>query len=728
MATSTEIKQRANALSDKTDVNSITPKEVGGIMYDLASHGENVLRNGGTLGIRKVYESVAAMEADSTNPKDFWGDPIKKGNLVVIYDGTTTGADNNKIYAFMKPGWELATKLDAAYATKAETDAKLSELGSEIKSVYSPLDLYPDFANLFNKNDKDCILGKGLYGNDWYEGGFNTSGYIKVKPSTEYIFSYNGSISDIRWINYFDESKNLISFINNASKIITPINCRYVRLSIKDTIWDMTQMEEGNIVTSYHEFKYLYGGESIKEKSINISSFSFLESENKINVTDKDCLIGKFVYGDNIEDGPTLNTTGYIAVKPNKKYSYFASDNSPMRFITWYDENKNVIGYNQNQRVFEATNRTYFVRITIHVNNWGKSNFSEGGNTSNYVPFLETIPLRNILQNRFSGYRYKGQSLNGNVDYLCQSHISKNISISLAIDTEAITDIAVGLGKNEYGGYFVNLTSDSIIVYGYESSKPEILATYNHGLILNDRTYLHINSKDDSTARITLACKGDQYIVDNAPWRGRGVLFVQNNNPKYIDYEISMQMKDVLKDVWIFGDSYYSHDAPARHLYHIYKNGYKDFLLNNKGGIASVASLSDLKEVLSFHKNPKYILWGLGMNDDSDADEDNPNDVWLSCISSVIEICEELCIIPILSTIPSAYDSNGNKLYYHDGKSKWVRNSGYRYIDYAKAVGADSNGQWIEGCKHSDVHPTEKGAIMLAHQMMIDFPEIMVKS
>lgn len=132
MATSTEIKQRANTLADKTDVNSITPKEVGGIMYDLASHGENVLRNGGTLGIRKVYESVAAMEADSTNPKDFWGDPIKKGNLVVIYDGTTTGVDNNKIYAFMKPGWELATKLDAAYATKAETDAKLAELGSNL--------------------------------------------------------------------------------------------------------------------------------------------------------------------------------------------------------------------------------------------------------------------------------------------------------------------------------------------------------------------------------------------------------------------------------------------------------------------------------------------------------------------------------------------------------------------------------------------------------------------
>lgn len=139
MATSSEIKARAKALAEKTDVNSITPKEVGGIMYDLASHGENVLRNGGTLGIRKVYESVSAMEADGINPVDLWGNPIKKGNLVVIYDGTTTGVDNNKVYTFMNPGWELSTELDAGYATrreitdlKDETDTKLSELGSKV--------------------------------------------------------------------------------------------------------------------------------------------------------------------------------------------------------------------------------------------------------------------------------------------------------------------------------------------------------------------------------------------------------------------------------------------------------------------------------------------------------------------------------------------------------------------------------------------------------------------
>lgn len=128
MATSDEIKRKALELSEKTDSNSISPKEVGGIMHDLASLGENAIRNGGTLGIRKVYTSVSVMEADK-NPKDFWGNPMKKGNLVLIYDGTTTGLDNNKIYVYMNPGWEFATYLDAGYPTRQE----FSELGSLLR-------------------------------------------------------------------------------------------------------------------------------------------------------------------------------------------------------------------------------------------------------------------------------------------------------------------------------------------------------------------------------------------------------------------------------------------------------------------------------------------------------------------------------------------------------------------------------------------------------------------
>ena len=118
MATSTDIKNRASALSGKTDSNSVTPQEVGQLIYDTADLAEQAVRNGGSLGIRKVYASVSAMEADGTAPKDTWGNPMKKGSLCLIYDGTSTGADNNKVFAFTDPGWQIATHLDAAYATR----------------------------------------------------------------------------------------------------------------------------------------------------------------------------------------------------------------------------------------------------------------------------------------------------------------------------------------------------------------------------------------------------------------------------------------------------------------------------------------------------------------------------------------------------------------------------------------------------------------------------------
>lgn len=127
---SSDIKRRAIELSEKTNSETISPSEVGGIMYDTVSYMEDVQRNGGSLGIRKTYTSVSAMNAD-VNPVDSEGNPLKKGMIVNIYNpDNAADPDNNKVYAYNAPGWVLTSKLDAGYATKAETDAKFSELES----------------------------------------------------------------------------------------------------------------------------------------------------------------------------------------------------------------------------------------------------------------------------------------------------------------------------------------------------------------------------------------------------------------------------------------------------------------------------------------------------------------------------------------------------------------------------------------------------------------------
>lgn len=239
MATSSEIKARAKALAEKTDVNSITPKEVGGIMSDLASHSENVLRNGGTLGIRKVYESVSAMEADSTNPVDFWGNPIKKGNLVVIYDGTTTGVDNNKVYAFMNPGWELSTELDAGYATrreitelKDETDTKLSELGSEVFSSRKMEGYVYNYGN-GNKVENTQLQGQ-------------CTDMISILPNRLYYLRNKG-LTGV-YLLYWDNNKSFISsrsYNENSDAYKSPSNAAYMAVFTSNEVqWESMFFED----------------------------------------------------------------------------------------------------------------------------------------------------------------------------------------------------------------------------------------------------------------------------------------------------------------------------------------------------------------------------------------------------------------------------------------------------------------------------------------------------
>lgn len=55
-----------------------------------------------------------------------------------------------------------------------------------------------------------------------------------------------------------------------------------------------------------------------------------------------------------------------------------------------------------------------------------------------------------------------------------------------------------------------------------------------------------------------------------------------------------------------------------------------------------------------------------------------------------------------------------------------VAESGLRYIDAYKAVGADDTGTWYTDYLSSDkVHPSVNGAKAIATRMLIDVPEIM---
>ena len=108
------------------------------------------------------------------------------------------------------------------------------------------------------------------------------------------------------------------------------------------------------------------------------------------------------------------------------------------------------------------------------------------------------------------------------------------------------------------------------------------------------------------------------------------------------------------------------------------------------------------------------------MNDGDTSDTVNAK--WFDILNEVELLCNNSNVELILATIPNVPTIR------HDYKNQIVRESGYRYIDFAKAVNAESVGAtWYEGMLSNDgVHPTEQGAKALAGRILLDVPEIAI--
>ena len=173
------------------------------------------------------------------------------------------------------------------------------------------------------------------------------------------------------------------------------------------------------------------------------------------------------------------------------------------------------------------------------------------------------------------------------------------------------------------------------------------------------------------------------------------------------------------KAIWIFGDSYTAYE-PERWAYYLNEYGYdENVLISAFPGAWSSSAITSLETLLNYGE-PKFALWAMGLNDGSDS-SDSPSESWANNKAQFLNICEENGIIPIFGTIPTIPTVNNEQ------KNAWIRSSGYRYIDFARAVLANSSGAWGSGMLSSDgVHPTINGARALFSRALTDFPELMV--
>lgn len=147
MDTIYNLQKRADELRKKTETDSITPEEVGGLHADTLAYVADMEQNMDGLGIRCIYKTYAAMIAEGETPVGTNGKALRYGQLVVVYDATNTAqAESGNIYAWQKgtgaAAWlqvgnmntiiDYEAKIAAEASARSEADAALQTLAEGV--------------------------------------------------------------------------------------------------------------------------------------------------------------------------------------------------------------------------------------------------------------------------------------------------------------------------------------------------------------------------------------------------------------------------------------------------------------------------------------------------------------------------------------------------------------------------------------------------------------------
>ena len=271
-------------------------------------------------------------------------------------------------------------------------------------------------------------------------------------------------------------------------------------------------------------------------------------------------------------------------------------------------------------------------------------------------------------------------------------------------------------GEEVYNSGDVTIDGTNIVVRTYNTSYRERL-NETHGLTMKDYIAITLIVGDTNNLSIVIRTNGGTYTKDNVYFSAsNGDVSVKAISGSYSNVSVSWVCDAFRFPVWMFGDSYLDTQNAARWPKYIVDAGFPKFFASGYPGAESSSVITDFRESVK-HGNPKYILWALGMND---ADNGGINQSWLKCVQEVISTCETMGIVPILATIPNCPTIN------HTYKNAWVKASGYRYVDFAEAVGASSfPSSWYDNMLSTDnVHPQDMGAIALAYKALADMPEL----
>lgn len=324
---------------------------------------------------------------------------------------------------------------------------------------------------------------------------------------------------------------------------------------------------------------------------------------------------------------------------------------------------------------------------------------------------------QSIKKNAPVSWVAKADSLAANTNLVCVENVDnkKNSILTATAFFDSFTSMTVAHGyQQNYGNFCVVDGTNVTTYYGTNSQQ---ISQAAHGLTISDFLAVVIKQGKTTDATITLMTASGMFTTTVNHWHGSNTDVLMFGAQNMTDVCISYGLYDTNNDVYIFVDSYGTAGDTARFPAILANAGYDNFLLCGHGGGRSEQLYPQFETLINLAQ-PKIAVWMLGMND---ADSSSAiNATWKSYAEQFISECEKRGVIPILTTIPNVPN------YRHTYKNDWIKSSGCRYVDWAKAVNAESAGAtWYSGMLHTDnVHPTALGAQALATRLLLDVPEI----
>lgn len=446
-----------------------------------------------------------------------------------------------------------------------------------------------------------------------------------------------------------------------------------------------------------------------------------------IMVTDNDFIQGNYIQATEgmINSNSEYYITDFFEVNKNQKIvaANFGGSGSVAK-IAAYDENKKYLKDNsfisddEIDIYYSVPNEVKYLRFCCSK--------KEAAPFVKLLNDVEDIAIDSKIGSSLAGNdasRKHADSLNDGTlqinDYPIALKKGNDMSVMAYITTFG-NGITMGYGGNIDYGKYIKINGTNVIIYRYDG---EVIQEESVAHNLDIETFIKVAMRhQDNTLIINIISLKGVFTYTYENWGNaiKGVPFVKvDATTSLTNVDLSITNSDFRCAVWAFGDSYFHYHTPTTIMYWMREWRLDNMLVDGYGGESANKGMFDLTMALK-HGSPKYIVWCLGMNGDYAVWEKNYNK--LKMISNALGSTLILCTIPV----------PGNTSYVDKQQiTNAVRNSGYRYIDAYKAVGANENGQWYGNGTDYDyqggdrIHPSIYGARAIASQWLIDFPEIM---